>query len=61
VSLLRKSNKLTLASEERKRAVPKWWHSPVPPACGRLKQEGSQFKSSLSHIAIFCLKTKQKL
>jgi hypothetical protein len=28
-----------------------WWHTPVIPALGRLRQEDREFKSSLGYIA----------
>jgi hypothetical protein len=37
-----------------------WWLTPVIPALGRLRQEGSEFEASLSYIARSCLRTKQR-
>jgi hypothetical protein len=37
-----------------------WWHSPVVPGLGRLRQENCKFKASLDYIAYLKKKTKTK-
>jgi hypothetical protein len=37
-----------------------WWYILVIPALRRLRQEGSEFKSSAGYTRRFCFKIKQK-
>jgi hypothetical protein len=36
-----------------------WWHMPIIPALGRLKQEDHKFEASLGYIVRSCLKKKK--
>jgi hypothetical protein len=38
-----------------------WWHTPVIPAFGRLRQKDGKFKACLNYIAISCLKKTNKI
>ena len=38
-----------------------WWHMPVIPVLGRLKQEDHRFKANLSNLVRHCFKIKNKL
>jgi hypothetical protein len=38
-----------------------WWHTPVIPALGRLKQKNHGFKASLGYIVRPCLKKKNRI